>query len=416
MNAPYHDIAAARAALEAANVVHLVPAARMAGFRFRIGLTKAGIIEGLARYPAMMAAAVMALQRLQAGDSPPAPPRALAADWLDDDNAPAPPPAPILTPPTPQPEPRGDVDLSEYAKRTWTREEILVAEGRSTRRMDAVQAMVAIAQQDIKALQESRPIVIALPERPEPIPVHGVAHPQFPDLLLTLRAGLHCMLVGPAGSGKTYSAEQAAIILAKKFFAQGAVTYAHELLGYIDAHSRYVRTQFRDAFEHGGIILLDEFDASSPEAALVVNAGLANGFCAFPDGLVQKHPEFVCIVGANTDGSGATISYSGRARLDGAFLDRFIMFRWNVDPRIEAQLSAGNGEWLELVRAVRAFALKRDILDVVATPRAVKFGAALLQQGMPRAAVLERTLKRGALVEAWPEVERLPIVANFLRG
>lgn len=224
------------------------------------------------------------------------------------------------------------------------------------------------------------------------------------------------MLVGPAGAGKTYSAEQAAGVLGRTFYMQGAVTYAHELLGYVDAHSRYVRTQFRDAYERGGLILLDEFDASSAEAGLVINAALANGVCAFPDGTVRQHPDFMCIAGTNTDGSGATMQYAGRARLDGAFLDRFIPMQWGIDPRIEDSLSMGAHSWRDAVRAIRAFAESRGVLDVVATPRAIKFGALMLTQDIARKDVLSRTCYRGALRECWREVEALPAVQTFLKG
>lgn len=166
----------------------------------------------------------------------------------------------------------------------------------------------------------------------------------------------------------------------------------------------------------GGLILLDEFDASSAESALVLNAALANGACAFPDGLIRKHEDFLCIIGANTDGSGATMAYAGRARLDGAFLDRFVVFDWQIDSRIEDSMAQGNTLWLAAVRAVREFAKARGILDVVATPRATARGAILAQQGMARGLILARTCKRGALVECWREVEALPAVAAFLRG
>ena len=110
------------------------------------------------------------------------------------------------------------------------------------------------------------------------------------------------------------------------------------------------------------------------------------------------------------------MQYAGRARLDGAFLDRFVVFRWNIVAKIEENLSLSNAKWLAAVRAVRVFAEKRGILDVVATPRAVGFGAALAAQRMDRAKICERTLMRGALVESWPEVLRLPEVSAFIQG
>lgn len=400
-----------RAEFDRAHIAHVSSAARMVGIAFRNGLGKAEIIERILK-SGHAAQALQYVRQLQAGNIPKPEPLkpAQAADWITDDDAPSPTPAPVQPPVAPM-APAGDyVTRPEHAAACKRLADQAAAIGvHAGQRIDTLQAAV-------KALQDAQPLVIQFPERPAPIKVDGLTHPQFADMLLTLRAGMHCMLVGPAGSGKTYSAEQAAGALGRKFFMQGAVTYAHELLGYIDAHSRYVRTQFRDAFEHGGLILLDEFDASSAESALVLNAALANGACAFPDGLIRKHADFLCIIGANTDGSGATMAYAGRARLDGAFLDRFVVFDWQIDPRIEESMAQGNTLWLAAVRAVREFARARGILDVVATPRATSRGAILCEAGMARGLILARTCKRGALVECWREVEALPAVAAFLRG
>lgn len=398
-----------RAALSAKGIVQLAPAARQAGIRFRNGLTKDEIIETILR----AGEADRVLQIIDSGFAP-APkrePKPVSDDWGIDDS-PAPTPAPVSPPMPVTPEPVNRDD-SHLARVSWVRGELDSIESRIP---EAMQDALAETRAKLAELMASRPVEITFPELPKPLRVDGLTHPQFLDVLRSLRAGLHCMLVGPAGAGKTYAAEQAAGALGRKFFMQGAVSYAHELLGYIDAHSRYVRTQFRDAFEHGGLILLDEFDASAAEAALVLNAALANGACAFPDGLVRKHEGFLCVVGANTDGSGATMSYAGRARLDGAFLDRFIVFDWGIDPRIEESMASGNASLLAAVRAVREFARKRGVLDVVATPRAVKFGATLLASGMDRSAILARTMRRGAMVECWRDVEALPEVRAFVGG
>jgi MoxR-like ATPase len=400
---------AIRAALMASSIVHVAPAARMAGLSFRNGLSKVEIIDRLCSDPEMAARALENITRLRAGNI--APPAPVKADWIDDDDIPAPTQAPTV-------KPSQAIDLSAYALKTEVSAEVIklarsVREAREN--ADAgIAALDARISADLDALKQNRPLELIFPELPAPIKVPALHHPQFADLVLTLQCKLHAMLVGPAGSSKTFSSEQAAEALSLRFYMQGAISYAHELLGYVDAHSRYVRTQFREAFEHGGLILLDEFDASAAEAALVLNAALANGACAFPDGLIRKHADFRCIVGANTDGSGATMQYAGRARLDGAFLDRFVNFDWQIDPRIEDHLSKGNSRIVAAVRAVREFAHKRGILDVVATPRAIAFGATLAARGMAPSLVLERTMKRGALVECWRDVLRLDAVVQFL--
>ena len=90
------------------------------------------------------------------------------------------------------------------------------------------------------------------------------------------------------------------------------------------AQGTIVSTEFRKAYENGGLFLFDEIDASMPGAILAFNAALANNFMDFPDKKVPRHKDFYCIAAANTFGSGADRQYVGRNQLDAASLDRFI--------------------------------------------------------------------------------------------
>jgi MoxR-like ATPase len=442
------------ATLENASIIKLSPAARLAGLSFRNGLTKAEIVRALREQNLLEKAHEILKQFEQAGErnpyqntiastvaseqqSVPAPLTSatltrMAQERSTASASPLPAPPSIATPAPSQPDPASaqalmaliqriaGSTLDEGKVRELAKE---VAESIYTGREKAWatelgKSLANIVDEKIKTAFENSPrgTVIHIPPKQEPIKLEERQHAQFADLLTCLSCGLNVYLVGQASSGKTHAAENAAKALSRPFYAQGAVTYAHELLGYVDANSKYVRTQFRDSFENGGLMLLDEFDASSPEAALVVNAALANGFCAFPDGMIRRHPDFLCVVGANTDGSGATMSYSGRARLDGAFLDRFVQIEWKIDPIIEKGKAKGNDEWLSTVRAVRKFMLDRKIHDVGATVRAVDFGSTLLAAKVPPTKVLESCLKRGALVAEWAQILRLPEVAEFLIG
>ena len=429
--ATFEQIDAAREGLRAANVVHVYSAARAAGLSFRNGPSKYEVINLLERTPSMLLAAWANVQRQQGGEpsqpEPQAPVQGPSAPMVPS-TQPAPAQAPNYKAQAPS-EPASDPSALVAALRAAIGATPIDAEQVKTIAQQVTEEALASFEVDAAGLESQisamvadavaklpQGTVINLPEKPEPVKFEGKQHKQFPDLLIALRAGLNVYLVGGASSGKTYAAEQAAKALEAKFYAQGAVTYAHELLGYKDAHGVYSRTQFRDAFENGGVILLDEFDASSPEAPLVVNAALANGFCAFPDGMIPKHAEFRCVVGANTDGSGANMQYAGRARLDGAFLDRFVQIEWEIDPAIELSKARGLSDWLACVRAVREYLKTRQIHDVAATVRAVDFGSTLLSQGMTREKVLCMCLKRGALAQDWDSITRLPAVAEFLGG
>jgi hypothetical protein len=206
-------------------------------------------------------------------------------------------------------------------------------------------------------------------------------------------------------------------MLGKEFHKQPPVNYAHEVLGYFDAHGRYIQTETRKAWEHGGLLGLDEFDASSADAGLAFNP-VTDGSesMAYPDGMIARHPGLQIVAMVNTDGTGATMDYPGRVRLDGATINRFRRIQWGYDPALEDRLGADYPHWVDAVRAVRTFVLKRGILDVVATMRDIVEGCKMLRAGIAPVDVLEASLQLGATKEAWPEVLRLEPVAKFLRG
>lgn len=218
---------------------------------------------------------------------------------------------------------------------------------------------------------------------------NGVQHPLFADLLTVVSSraanGIapNVWLAGPTGSGKTHAAEQCADALGITFYFNGALSMSHELTGFVDAAGNYHGTPFRQAYEHGGLYLFDEVDASDNAALLALNAALANGVCAFPDQAepIKRHKDFICIGAANTFGQGATAEFIGRAKIDAAFLSRFpVKFSWTYDIELEQSIS-GNVDWAKRVQAARARAQAAGV-KIVIDPRHSQAGAALIAAGM----------------------------------
>jgi len=216
--------------------------------------------------------------------------------------------------------------------------------------------------------------------------VEGHSHPKLATLLRALSVrqangfAVNVFLVGSTSSGKTHGAGQAAKALGRSFGAHGAMMMSHELMGFIDASGHYHRTPFRDAFENGGVVLLDEVDSWDASVTLSLNAALANGYASFPDGMVPRHSDCVIIGGANTHGSGATAEYVGRNRLDSAFLSRFpVRIEWNPDPALEVAIS-GNPEFARRVQAARERARAAGLKHLI-DARQMQAGAALIAAG-----------------------------------
>lgn len=267
------------------------------------------------------------------------------------------------------------------------------------------------AKADILALAETvRPIEIRTPKGTKKL--KGVQHHQFQNLLTIVSAGMPVLLVGPAGTGKTQGAETVAGALGLSFhsISVGSQTSKSDLQGYMNANGQYVRTQFREAYEHGGLFLLDEADAGNSNVLITLNGALSNGYMAFPDGMIKMHPNFHMVATANTFGNGASRQYVGRNQLDAATLDRFTVLNWNIDDKIEASLAgteADGKKWLNVVRTVRKRVTEELDLRVVVSPRATLRGATLLSAGMSFEDVMVSALTGNIPDSSRKEIENL---------
>lgn len=215
----------------------------------------------------------------------------------------------------------------------------------------------------------------------------GHHHPKFALLCKLLSArdvnGFtpSVWISGPSGSGKTHAVKQFAKAAGLPYYGNGSISMPHELLGYQDGNGQYHTTEFRRAYEQGGVYLFDECDGSENAALLALNAALANGSAAFPDKAIERHKDCVIIATGNTFGLGATSEYVGRGKIDMAFLDRFGgRIHWNYDEALEIAIS-GNPDFARRVQAARHRASQAG-LKVLITPRASIAGAAYIAQGL----------------------------------
>jgi hypothetical protein len=217
--------------------------------------------------------------------------------------------------------------------------------------------------------------------------IKGIRHKQLDQLIAVSTQRIPVMLVGMAGTGKSHACEQVAEGLGLPFYAMsvGAQTSKSDIIGFVHAGGEYVPTLFRQAYEHGGVFLMDEIDAGNANVLILINAALANGYCAFPGGMVKQHADFVFVASANTFGNGANRQYVGRNQLDAATLDRFALIEWEIDDNLEASLAGDTRDakhWYAGVKRVRA-KVASEGMRVLVTPRATQRGAKLIAAGMP---------------------------------
>lgn len=247
-------------------------------------------------------------------------------------------------------------------------------------------------------------VTVVTTPTPEPTPEPVVQKPTYSvtvqvpegshrDFATVVRRLVHAKVTpwlhGEAGTGKTTLAMQIAEYLGIPFYGISVTAQmtAAQFFGYTDARGEVVRTSFRDAWENGGVFLLDEASSATPNLAAGINMALANGVCAFPDGMIQRNADCWILAAANDIGQGPTPKYPKGLKQDASFLDRFTFTELTLDESIVERGvrelvadSAVATTWLNVWRIAR-----RNVqtygLALVITPRSALDGAALLSVG-----------------------------------
>lgn len=309
-----------------------------------------------------------------------------------------------------------------------------------------------VDREQVERIVDERITDVVMPRRVEvistdfPVPKDlGIQHTFFDALVRMASARLAVYLVGPAGGGKTTIADSVGQALGLPAYGMSVcgTTSKADLLGYKNVmDGGYVQTDLRQAYEHGGVFLLDEVDAGNPNVMVIMNAMLANGHCHFPDGKVTKHPDFIPLAGANTIGMGADKQYVGRNKLDEATRDRFLVMELPYDPGIEAAMcgvcptafaesdrpkpyefiqvedkaDAENDKRLKADAERRCFEYCREVVKIrkaceslrvrhLVSPRATKAGCTLIRLGFTMKDVMDLAVWKGLDAETVAKVK-----------
>lgn len=224
-------------------------------------------------------------------------------------------------------------------------------------------------------------------------PVKGSSHYMLQDVLADLVNGENVYLYGPAGTGKTVLAKQAAEALGVPFYFTSKIDEVFQLTGFMDANSHYNETELYRCMQTGGVFLFDEMDASAPEALTAFNALLANGIMDFPTGKLSKPENMYIIAAGNTNGRGGTAEYNTRQAIDEATLDRFVIEKIDYDPAIEKALGESfedkglGSDAVAVVRTIRKFA-ERNGLEIIASYRTItRLGKLAQAKGVSKAVI-----------------------------
>ena len=218
----------------------------------------------------------------------------------------------------------------------------------------------------------------------------GIFHKDFETICKIVKKGIPLMLVGGAGAGKNHTLEQVAKALELTFYTTNAVNQDFKLTGFIDANGKYHETEFYKAFKNGGMFFLDEIDASCPEALIILNGAIANGYFDFPIGRIECNKDFRVVCAGNTYGTGADMVYVGRNVLDGATLDRFVVLQFDYDDEVEKQL-AYDLDLYEFIKDLRN-AVNESGLRYIISMRALINSTKMLEIGIDKESILRTTI------------------------
>ena len=211
---------------------------------------------------------------------------------------------------------------------------------------------------------------------------------------------LNIALIGPSGSGKTTLGSQVAKALDLPFYTLSLTSGTSEakLLGRVAPSQEkqglweYLPPEFVKAYKEGGVWLGDEYDAADENMVLALNQPLSNGFLALPDckdePRIERHPDFIALVGMNTYGNGADRIYVGRNAQDGAAMDRWtcgtveIDYDQNLEKALVNGLGIGNPQgWLDMCWEIRKRVRDKKLRRVISTRNIVNIAATWIAQG-----------------------------------
>lgn len=245
----------------------------------------------------------------------------------------------------------------------------------------------------LSQLSMPRPLVVKPLGDTDEIKV-GLAHPCFDHLLEMGRIRSNTLASGPAGSGKTFAAEQVFETLRKLPESQGGFSSDSVRFTVVSCHNEMMPSDIvgpmipniSDGSENhrvseavktyrdGGVLVFDEFDRLMGGTAVAANMALANTEWSMPDGtVVKRHPDLFILATANTLGQGKGRSPYGSAEvLDGATLNRFAggVIHWGYDRAFERQL-IGDDSITSFFHDLRSKADSAGLYGRIVSPRSM---------------------------------------------
>lgn len=178
----------------------------------------------------------------------------------------------------------------------------------------------------------------------------------FQQIVDDVVMGNNVLLVGGAGTGKTYLAE---ILIAQKALGRKHITIncsqwtsPTEIIGG-QTMDGYVEGKMIEAWHNGYVLVLDELPKLDPNTAGLFNDALAKS--KIPNAVIfngrkesfTKHADFACIAAGNIYPNRESMSYGANNKQDLSLLDRFSgsVYFIEKNPKIERAILQNDMLW-----------------------------------------------------------------------
>ena len=200
------------------------------------------------------------------------------------------------------------------------------------------------AEVDKRISELRRPIQVHINDRPVKT-VTGITHEVFSDVLEAVKHFSMVLMVGPAGTGKSYIAKQVATALGYdtdagshewSYVCGNADLTVSQMTGRIDANGNFLDGKFNRAFEEGGALCVDECFRFDPCVGVLFNP-MTDGQGYLPlanhpqKSHLKRHNKNVMFFIDNSWGQGNSFDYVASQKQDNAWLDRLDGVKVSVD-------------------------------------------------------------------------------------
>jgi MoxR-like ATPase len=178
----------------------------------------------------------------------------------------------------------------------------------------------------------------------------------FQEIVDDILLGNNVMLIGGAGTGKTYLAENliAKVALGRKHITINCSQWTSptEIIGG-QTMDGYVEGKLIEAWKNGYVLVLDELPKIDPNTAGLFNDALAKS--KVPNAVIfnarkesfTKHEHFACIATGNIYPDKESVSYGANNKQDLSLLDRFAgsVYFIEKNPVIEREILQNDMVW-----------------------------------------------------------------------